>query len=200
MLVLGIVIPLEMINRLLLCSISSWHLIALAAVAFCCAPVIHAEAASIDSVTFSGSAADPTVTIYGSGFGSEPVATSQADYPYTGLDYGTNLHITDRSNVPMFDAGYDDPSHGAHDLLGLIVTSYSENLISYTFGSNYGITAALYSILQLNQRDTFTAYAAGASFDGTVDYAPEPGSLGLSSIALAVLLAFYRYRRPATYL
>lgn len=143
-------------------------------------------------MTFEGSAAAPTITISGSGFGVEPPATSNAELPNLGLDYGTSLHLTDRTNVPLFDAGYDDPAHGYHDLLGLIVLSYSDDEITFTLGSNYGNSEALFSVLQFNPGDQFTTYVRDASFSGTVEYAPEPGFAGVVGIGVVWLVKRYR--------
>ncbi len=127
-----------------------------------------AHAYTIISVTFDGDAENPTITIHGSGFGAPPVSTATALSGYTGLDYGTALHITDSSTNPLFDAGYDNPGTGSHDTIGLINLSYSDTLISYGLGSTY----ASYP-LKFNNGDTYSVHVDGASFSGKVALPPN---------------------------
>ena len=57
-----------------------------------------AYADQITGVTFTGSAADPTITISGSGFSPVPVPTTIAYPGFTGYDYGDQLYIQDQSS------------------------------------------------------------------------------------------------------
>ena len=139
-----------------------------------CSLVSHA--ATIASVRFSGDAINPTVTVYGSGFGGAPASTALAYSGYTGLDYGTNLHVTDRTTNPLFDAGYDNPSAGFHDIIGLINLAYSDTVISFNLGSIY--TSGFYP-LHFNEGDTYTVQVGNNSFTGKVAYTPEPSAFEL---------------------
>ena len=113
-------------------------------------------------------------------------------YGFDGLDFGTSLHITDPSTTPLFDAGYDDPSHGYHDILGLFVLNYSDNEITYRLGSNYATFNSPLSPLQFSEGDIYTVYVNGASFTGVVDYVPEPFTGAMLAIGLTAVLSFRR--------
>ena len=126
---------------------------------------------TISSVAFTGPANDPTITISGSGFGSAPASTGVAYPGFVGDDYGTALHLLDSSANPnTWSAGYDDPSQGLHDYIGLRNLSYSDAQISYQLGTTY--TAYYYgaNIYRLNQGDRFTVFVNGAACSGAVDY------------------------------
>ena len=132
------------------------------------------RASTITAVTFSGTALDPTISIYGTAFGSAPAPTAVAFAGYTGLDYGTDLHIRDSSTNPLFDAGYDDPGAGFHDIIGLTDLVYTDTFISFKLGSVY----ETYPV-RFNEGDTFTAFVGSESFTGNVAYTPEPSSIAL---------------------
>lgn len=151
--------------------------------------VLHA--ATITSVSFGGDAANPTITVFGSGFGSAPTPTALAYLGYTGLDYGTNLHVTDSSTHPLFDAGYDDPGAGYHDIIGLVNLTYTDALISFNLGSVY--TSGFYP-LHFNEGDTYTVHVGGNSFTGIVAYTPEPTPFALLATGCLGLLGVTRRR------
>ena len=143
-----------------------------------------ANATVIDSITFTGSATGPTVTIDGSGFGVEPAGTLVSTYvpPYTGTDYGTSLWIHDNTG---FTAGRSIPGT-EFDYIGLLVSSYTDTEIVLTLGSAY----PLYG--EFVQGDAFTASVDGVTFSGDVNYVtadpvPEPASILIFGTGLAAL-------------
>jgi hypothetical protein len=119
----------------------------------------------INSVTVSGSAAAPTITVTGSGFGTEAsLGTPQTPCgpSSTGSDYATNLSLADTTQA--WDAGQGPPA--PCDDIGLVISSYSNTQIVFTFGSNYP------SLASLAQGDSSTMNVLGASLSGTVAYSP----------------------------
>ncbi len=125
---------------------------------------------SITSVTINGTVdsngyvENPTITITGSGFNPAPTATSVGYAGFSGLDYGTALHISDITDNPhAWNAGFDDPSQ--HDFIGLDNLSYSDTQISYTFGTIY---PDYYGVYQLNVGDQFKAFVRNVWCTGTV--------------------------------
>jgi TonB family protein len=131
------------------------------------------EPATISSVTFDGSAADPIIRIAGRGFDPIRPAATGPGYPgYNGMDYGTELHI-EVSGRASFDAGYDDPSAGRHDAIGLVLGTYSGSEITLMLGSNY---AGYYypKTFRMDEGDKFTVYIRRAAYSGTVHYPTAP--------------------------
>jgi hypothetical protein len=162
--------------------------------ALCLCGFLHAEASSISSVAFGGDAAKPTITVFGSGFEPEPAVSNNAWPGYTGQDFGTDLHIRVPGGPLLWDAGYDNPGLGAHDIIGLLILSYSDTSISYQLGSYYN-EAYVPNGIELSQGDNFTVYVKDASMSGTVDYnAPEPWSAGLVGAGLLVSGLRRRFR------
>ena len=87
---------------------------------------------AISWVGFTGSAANPTVIVLGSGFGTQAnlgVPQSPGVSGWTGSDYGNNLWLSDVTN------GWNAGQNG--DTVGLVVSSYSDTRIVFTFGSQY---------------------------------------------------------------
>ncbi len=129
-----------------------------------------ASGPTITAVTFSGSPAAPSITYWGSGFGtqSDLGAASPAACGYSGSDYGTNLEF--------FANGWGggDGSGGGGDCIGLIISSYSDSQITFTLGSGY----ILAGYTQLVNGDTYSADTLGASFSGTVHYPSTPTDNG----------------------
>lgn len=140
--------------------------------------------AAVGSVTFAGSPADPQVTLSGQRFGSEPTATNQAYPGYTGYDYGNAMYFCDTSNDPnSFCAGQNDGSCGpasgrppgsCWDLIGLVVSTYTDTQISSSLGSTYGQYYYPQNIYQLEPGDTFAVYVKGSVCTGQVDYSGQP--------------------------
>jgi subtilase family serine protease len=113
-------------------------------------------APTISSVSFTGPASNPTVTISGSNFGSEPVG-SPAGCSTTGDNFsGTSLTFDDTTG--SWEAGTGG------DCIGLLVSSYTSSQVVYQFGSGYnGFGIA-------NGGDAYTLTVQGVAFSGTVNY------------------------------
>jgi formylglycine-generating enzyme required for sulfatase activity len=130
---------------------------------------------SISSVVFTGSPANPTILIAGQGFNPRPAVTSAGRAGSTGDDYGTSLHVTDSTGPTAFHAGYDVPSV-EHDSIGLVVSAYSDNLISYSLGSIYRSQYYPSRTFQLNEGDSFTVYVRNSALSGIVHYQVDGGA------------------------
>ncbi len=117
-------------------------------------------APTINAVTYAGTPAAPTVTVWGSGFGTEAdLGTPVPAYGGgTGSDYGNQFYLIDG-----FGAGEGDGPFG--DFVGLNISSYSDNQITFTFGSQY----ATYG--PVNQGDTVSVTVLGTTFNGTASFA-----------------------------
>jgi hypothetical protein len=112
---------------------------------------------TITGVSFSGSAADPTVTIAGSDLdpippGGSPEPCSTAD---PGEDYGSSgLWIDDMSQG--WTAGQDG------DCIGLVLSSWSSSQVVVTFGDTYG------SYPPVQPGDSLSVEWQGTTFAGTL--------------------------------
>ena len=109
----------------------------------------------ITSVTFTGTSANPTVTISGTNFGTEPAGYA-AGCTATGDNFGTSLY-------------FDDLTHGwaagqGGDCIGLVVSTYSATQIVYQFGSFYADEPAVAA------GDAYKVAVLGKTFSGTVAY------------------------------
>jgi hypothetical protein len=126
---------------------------------------VPVRAVFITAVDFTGSATSPTVIVDGSGFGTQAaLGTPHAvcGGSYTGSDYGTALYLYDATQG--WTAGYEVT--GNCDSIGIIISSYSNNQIVFTFGSAY----SNYSLL--NASDFCNLNLLGASVAGTVAFLP----------------------------
>lgn len=119
----------------------------------------------ISSVTFSGSAQSPTITIMGY-FEELPVATpkpSQCQWADASKDYGYMLWIADYSDG--LAAG------GTYSCVGLVVTKLTHYEIIITFAESYDESGAL-----LTPGSTYGVYMYSSNYHyfkmGTVRYAP----------------------------
>ncbi len=111
---------------------------------------------TINSVSFTGTASAPTVTISGSNLGAEPVG-SPAGCSTTGDNFpGASLTFNDTTG--SWGAGTGG------DCIGLVVSSYSSSQVVYQFGSGYNVYGTA------NSGDAFNVTVQGATYTGTVVY------------------------------
>jgi len=111
---------------------------------------------SITGVSFTGTSADPTITVTGSGFGSSPpIGTPETcQSGDTGDDYGS-------SGLWFSDATQGGWTAGqAGDCIGLIVSSWSGSQVVYGFGNEYANYPAIQS------GDQVEVDVQGATFSG----------------------------------
>ncbi len=109
------------------------------------------------SVTFSGSAADPTVTVHGSDFGPLPAADPKvlsgtngcppASGTY-GTDYGTSLALTEQNG--NWGAGRYLPGTEV-DCIGIVPTRWSASSVTFTLGSFYTANESTFSLKEGDQ-------------------------------------------------
>jgi len=112
---------------------------------------------TITGVSFTGTSANPTVTITGSNLGSEP-SGSPAGCSTTGDNFtGTSLTFNDTSG------GWGAGTGG--DCIGLLVSSYTATQIVYQFGSGYNTYGTA------NSGDSFNlTVQSGGTYSGTITY------------------------------
>ena len=122
-----------------------------------------ASGPTITAVTFSGDPAAPSITYWGSGFGTESDlgAASPAACGYSGSDYQNNMDFSDNGWTAGIGSG------GSGDCVGLIISSYSDSQITFTLGSGYTL-AGEYDPVE--NGDAYSAQVLGATFSGTVHY------------------------------
>lgn len=135
----------------------------------------YAGKPTINSVTFSGTSAAPTVTVTGSGFGTAPAPTSP-DCAYeeggptpSGSDYSSDaLYLQDLTShsyspsSPWF-AG------GPGNCVGLVVSTYQSGKIVFTFNNYYGEEYGY--VLQADDQISMTV--AGTTYQESVRYPSE---------------------------
>jgi hypothetical protein len=113
-------------------------------------------AAQITSVTTSGTAAKPEITVTGRGFGSRPApspphfstASRAMGCPSVpaataGRLYGTQLYFTDlkakKGTYTNWTAGqYTPGGNGFFDCVGLVIDQWSATKVRFHFGATYG--------------------------------------------------------------
>ncbi len=115
---------------------------------------------AISGVTFGGTPGSPSMTVSGSGFGTEAYlgASSPAGCGWSGLDFGGSIQFTDG----------DWTAGTVGDCIGLNILSYSSTSITFTFGSGY-VLAGYYP--QVTNGDAFSMTVGATTFDGTVWFA-----------------------------
>ena len=122
----------------------------------------------ISTVAFSRVGTTPTVTISGTGFGTEAnlgaptLASTCAGGPATGDDYASNLYLSELNG--KWGAGQGPPA--ACDYYGLLISQYSATRIVFTLGSEY----PTYGRLKLG--NYFKLHVLGAGITGVVASAP----------------------------
>ncbi len=128
------------------------------------APAAEAGAvgAVIRRVSVTGSASAPTVVVTGTGFGTEPVG-SAANCAATGENFASLLYLQDVTQG--WTAGRMTATED--DCIGLVVSSYTDTEIDFTFGSFYG-TGGGYTLVD---GDQYSMHVAAAQFSATVHYA-----------------------------
>jgi hypothetical protein len=130
---------------------------------------------TITSVTFTGSAANPTTVVHGTNLGKLP-APSPAAHPSgqngcptiagdNGFDYGTSLYIA----VPSqnWSGGRYRPSLNETDCLDLVVTKFTSTEVHFHFGPFY---TKFYPQFSLAAGLQVTVVVNGARFNTTVTY------------------------------
>lgn len=143
-------------------------------------PGTGASRAAITSVTTSGTAAAPVITVVGSGFGAEP-APDPASSPQgqqgcpsapvagNGHLYGTNLYVSDLVATAgsfkkmTWTAGeYTPGGNGQFDCVGLVIGSWSDTQVSFTFGNIYNKNIPQNDYV-LSNGDPIQVFVRGAS-------------------------------------
>lgn len=121
---------------------------------------VKTKSPSIKTVRFTGTSAEPTVTITGSNLGprpapepSEPLSCFAGDTSY---DYGTSLYFTEATQG--WGAGH------VGDCIGLVLEAYSETQIVYGFGTGYSHYGPI------TTGDRYTLYVYAGKHSGTVAY------------------------------
>ena len=111
---------------------------------------------TISGVTFGGTPTSPTITVSGSGFGTlgDLGSPTAAGCGASGSDYGTNFMLADTS------AGWSAGS--GNSCIGLVISSYSDNEIAFTFGNGYGAHGSLANGAH------YAMTVLGTTFNGTV--------------------------------
>jgi YVTN family beta-propeller protein len=134
-----------------------------------------ASGPTITALTFGGSPSSPTVTVWGSGFGTyADLGTPQpaggtydcVSPPYSGSDYQNNMYFNENSQAWAAGQG----SGGGGDCIGLIISSYSDSQITFTFGSGY----SLGGYGAMGNGDGYSITVMGTTFNGTVAYPASP--------------------------
>jgi hypothetical protein len=116
---------------------------------------------TISSVTFGGNETSPTVTISGSGFGTQGELDSPQESCGNGSDFGNNLDVSDATQG--WSAGQDNLND--YDCVGLIISSYSDSQIVFSFDNQYGTAPFV-----LDSGDDYTVDVLDSAFSGTVSY------------------------------
>jgi hypothetical protein len=130
----------------------------------------------ISRVTFSGSSANPRVTITGSGFGGAPLTVTPGCNS-TGEDYvDEDLYLRD------YTSGWEAGIPG--NCFGLVVSTYTNTEISFTLGSYYYSYYNMIPHLHLSHGDQFAVGVNGATATAIVAY-PKITSITISGSTTA---------------
>jgi len=120
---------------------------------------------TISNVVIGGDVESPTVTVSGSGFATIANLGSAGGSCGTGNDYGDHFVFIDETQY--WSAGEGSP---AFDCIGVIIQSYSNTEVVFTFGSQYGVYRIGNGVALLSSGDQFTMGLLGASLSGTAEY------------------------------
>ena len=148
--------------------------------AWCAVASAAPEQARITTVSFTGSVANPTVTVVGSGLGSPPRPSPSfppappkgAAPPYgcttaggVGYDYGTRLWLADPAQGRVWSAGRYRPALKELDCVGLVLRSYTATKVVYRLGADYRVHR-----YELAEGDPYQISVNGAVKRGIVHY------------------------------
>jgi hypothetical protein len=137
-----------------------------------------AGAGSITSVVFTGSSANPTVTVTGTGLGqlsaANPTFTPEGHQlcplppaGNQGFDYGVSFYLFDPAR--NWAGGRYRPELGELDCIGLLTSSFTPTKVVFSFGSAYSQYQQKYNYL-LAEGDPYQLVVNGATAQGTVHY------------------------------
>jgi len=117
----------------------------------------------INGVTFGGSPNARTVTVSGSGFGTQaalgaPVTPCDPNGPVSGADFANNLYLIDSTGGWTAGQG---TAKGC-DYIGLVISSYTDSQIVFTLGT----ASPAYG--SLNTGDSVRLYLFGSNYQATV--------------------------------
>jgi sugar lactone lactonase YvrE len=141
---------------------------------------------TVTRVRIFGGYAQPAIVVSGSGFGASPPSPA---YPppacpgaTTGLLYGNSFYFQDLTN--SWTAGQGGPG-GSGACLGLVVTSWSDSQIIFSFGTDYRAVNQL--ILRESDSYSLSLYGTTStgkvSFIARVKFYPKSGPPGLAVTA-----------------
>ena len=148
--------------------------------AWCAVGLAAPASPKITSVSFTGSPANPMVTIVGAGFGSRPQPSPSykptppkgTTPPYgctttgnVGYDYGTKLWLADLKQGRVWSAGRYRPGLKELDCVGLLISSYTQTKVVYRFGADYKVHG-----YQLAAGDPYQVSINGVQKRGVVHY------------------------------
>jgi hypothetical protein len=97
------------------------------------APAVTTSLPHVASVVFngvSGGSASPTITVTGTGFGTEPTGHPDTCSTYTGDYYNQNFYFWD--DTTYWESGLSG------DCIGIVISSWTADKIVFGFGSGYG--------------------------------------------------------------
>jgi hypothetical protein len=131
---------------------------------------------SITAVAVSGTEAVPVVTVRGTGFGA--LASLGSAQPAgacggSGSDYQNNFYLSDLTG--RWNAG-----QGPGDCVGVVISSYSDTVVVFSFGSSYADLGE-----NLAEDDAITMTVLGATFSGFAFYPRIGPSVTTTSAPLA---------------
>ncbi len=133
-------------------------------------------AATIQSVTVTGTPQNPSIVVHGNNLGTEPApnpAGSPSNQPLcpvvikgnAGLDYGTSLYLND--NTGNFSAGRYRPGLNELDCIGFVVTKFTATEVDFRPGNAY---QQFFPKYQINDGDTLEIAVNGSSKTVHVKY------------------------------
>jgi hypothetical protein len=115
----------------------------------------------VPPVVFTGTAGDPTITVRGANFGTEPAGTvwndtSCGSYTDNGKNYGDDLWFVDTGNFSAGNGG----------CVGIKVLTWSPNRVVFKFGNAYNTFDHWY----VTAGDEYTIFLLGREFTGTIAF------------------------------